>query len=60
MTTTDIDLFNAARAAGMPPKRSARYVLHVRRFEAQGKIPLTPDEAAAAPLATRDPKPVAN
>lgn len=47
---TDIELFNAARAAGMPPARSANYVHYVRKCEASGTTPLTPAEAAAAPL----------
>ncbi len=46
---TDLDLFNAARAAGLPPHRAARYVHHVRLYEAGGRTPLTPTEAAAAP-----------
>lgn len=49
----DIELFNAARAAGMPVKRSVRYVQHVRLWESQGKTPLTPQEAADAPLRTK-------
>lgn len=46
---TDLELFNAARAAGLAPHRAARYVKHVRLREPQGRIPLTPTEAAAAP-----------
>lgn len=43
----DLDLFNAAREAGLSPERAARYVAHVRQCEAQGRTPLTPAEAAA-------------
>ena len=50
---TDIKLFNAARAAGMPPKRATRYVHYVRMCEARGRTPLTPQEAAAALLLTQ-------
>lgn len=45
---TDLDLFNAARAAGLPPHRAARYVHHVRRYEGTGRTPLTPEAAALA------------
>ena len=48
---TDLDLFNAARAAGLPPHRAARYVAHVRLRESQGRQPLTPESAAASPVA---------
>lgn len=45
---TDLDLFNAARAAGLPPHRAARYVHHVRWYEGTGRTPLTPEGAALA------------
>ena len=45
---TDLDLFNAARAAGLSADRAARYVAHVRLREAAGRTPLTPDAAALA------------
>lgn len=55
--TTDLDLFNAARAAGLAPHRATRYVAHVRLRESQGRTPLTPAEAAAAPtLLTAAPR----
>ena len=44
----DLDLFNAAREAGLNPERAARYVHHVRLREAQGRTPLTPHAAALA------------
>ena len=44
----DLDLFNAAREAGLNPERAARYVHHVRLREAQGRQPLTPQAAALA------------
>lgn len=45
---SDIELFNAAREAGMPPKRAANYVHHVRKCENEGRTPLTPAAAALA------------
>ena len=45
----DIDLFNAARNAGLTPTRAARYVHHVHQYETNGRTPLTPTEAATAP-----------
>lgn len=45
---TDLDLFNAARTAGLPPHRAARYVKHVRLYEGQGRTPLTPTAASIA------------
>lgn len=45
---TDLELFDAARTAGLTPKRAARYVHHVRLREARGRAPLTPAQAAAA------------
>lgn len=42
---TDIELFNAAREAGLSAESSALYVTHVRRREARGITPLTPEEA---------------
>ena len=44
----DLDLFNAAREAGLTPERAARYVHHVHLREAQGRTPLTPAAAALA------------
>ena len=44
----DLDLFNAAREAGMNPERAARYVHHVRLRESQGRQPLTPQAASSA------------
>ena len=46
--TTDLDLFNAARTAGLTPHRAARYVHHVRLRDRQGRTPLTPHAAALA------------
>lgn len=46
--STDLDLFNAARAAGLPPHRAARYVQHVRLRESEGRAPLTPTAASIA------------
>lgn len=54
---TDIDLFNAAREAGMPPKRAAHYVQHVRHCESRGRTPLTPAAAALAVATAAAPKP---
>ena len=45
----DIDLFNAARHAGLTPTRAARYVHHVHQYETTGRTPLPPTEAATAP-----------
>lgn len=47
---TELELFDAARAAGMPATRAAHYVQYVRKCAAEGKVPLTPAEAAAAPV----------
>ena len=46
--TRSLALFDAARAAGLPPHRAARYVHHVHLRESQGRAPLTPDAAAIA------------
>ena len=45
---TDLELFDAARKAGLSPVRAARYVRHVRLREAGGRTPLTPESAALA------------
>ena len=45
---TDLELFDAARKAGLSPVRAARYVRHVRLREANGREPLTPEAAALA------------
>ncbi len=46
---TDLEMFDVARAAGMPARRAAHYVQYVRKCEADGAVPLTPEQAAAAP-----------
>lgn len=45
---TDLELFDAARKAGLSPVRAASYVRHVRLREAGGRTPLTPEAAALA------------
>lgn len=45
---TDLELFNAAREAGLGPARAVRYVRHVRLHETTGRTPLTPKAAALA------------
>ena len=45
---SDLDLFNAAREAGLPPVRAARYVQHVRLYQRTGRAPLSPSAAALA------------
>ena len=45
---TNLELFDAARKAGLSPVRAARYVRHVRLREANGREPLTPEAAALA------------
>lgn len=45
--------FNAARAAGLTPRRAARYAKYAARCRAAGRAPLTPEQAATAPRGTR-------
>ena len=56
-TTRSLALFDAARAAGLPPHRAARYVHHVHLCESQGRVPLTPDAAALAVFLAAAPIP---
>lgn len=51
---TELELFDAARAAGMPATRAAHYVQYVRKCKAEGIEPLTVEEAATAPLRRAD------
>lgn len=53
--SSNIDLFNAARRAGLPPLRACRYVHHVRWYEATGRKPMTPEAAAFAASVARRP-----
>lgn len=51
---SELEMFDAARASGMPATRAAHYVQYVRKCKAQGVTPLTIEQAASAPLLRAD------